>query len=130
MYPINLDSKDISIVVRIVEIARFFKAELHIVYVNDPAAGYRFPADHEGAVSLKVHEVASDELLEGMKIIYAVSKGQLDEEIERYSRDNDIDLIVVGHKHRSKLYSALFDSPDVNIVDAINIPILILPKNK
>ena len=129
LYPINLDSKNITAVVNALEIARMFDCQLHILYVNDPGAGYRYPADHEDAVSLRVQEIAPQNLLESVKIRYAVSKGQLAVEVVKYCTDNRIDLIITGHKHRNKMYSMLFDSPDENIIDAIKVPVLVLPKN-
>jgi nucleotide-binding universal stress UspA family protein len=92
-------------------------------------AGYRHPTDHEDAVALRVKEVVPAELLENQKIIYAASKGSLDKEIVKYCGKNNIDLIITGHKHRNKLYSNLFDSPDENIIDAIKLPVLVIPEN-
>ncbi|HOT47351.1 MAG TPA: hypothetical protein PLM53_20735 [Spirochaetota bacterium] len=62
-YPINLDSKNIAPVVKATELAKAFGSHIHILYVNDPAAGYRFPADHEETVSLRVKEVVPAEIL-------------------------------------------------------------------
>jgi nucleotide-binding universal stress UspA family protein len=92
-------------------------------------AGYRHPADHEDAVALRVKEIVPAKLLENQKITYAVSKGSLDKEIVKYCEKNNIDLIITGHKHKNKLYSLLFDSPDENIIDAINLPVLIIPES-
>ena len=128
LYPIDLDSKNIFSVVEALEIAQIFKSKIHILYVNDVQAGYRHPTDHEDAVALRVKEVVPAELLENQKIIYSVSKGALDKEIVRYCEKNNIDLIITGHKHRNKLYSLFFDSPDENIIDAINLPVLIIPE--
>ena len=128
LYPIDLDSKNIFSVVEALEIAQTFKSKIHILYVNDVQAGYRHPTDHEDAVALRVKEVVPAELLENQKIIYSVSKGALDKEIVKYCEKNNIDLIITGHKHRNKLYSLFFDSPDENIIDAINLPVLIIPE--
>lgn len=128
LYPINLDSSNISPVVKALEMALAFSSRIHILYVNDPNAGYRFPADHEDAVSLKVQEAVSSELLEKVNVTYAVAKGELDKEIANYCKNNTIDLIITGHKHHNKLYSMFFDTPDENIIDAINVPVLVLPK--
>jgi len=128
LYPINLNSKNISSVVKALEIARFFKCTIHILYVNDPGASRWYPADHEDAVALKVKEVVPGEVLEKSSIRYAVAKGELAGEIMSYCKNNNIDLIVTGHKLRSKLYSMLFDSPDVNIIDTIHVPVLVIPK--
>jgi nucleotide-binding universal stress UspA family protein len=99
------------------------------LYVNDIQAGYRHATDREDAVALRVREVAPLELLENSKITYAISKGSLDKEILKYCENNSIDLIITGHKHRNKLYSLFFDSPDENIIDAINLPVFIIPES-
>ena len=129
LYPINLDSKNVSTVIKALEIAKTLKSRIHIMYVNDPGAGYRYPTDREDAVALKVQETAPKELLSQLKITYAVSKGSLAEEIVEYCKNNNIDLIITGHKHRNKLYSSLFDTPDESIIDAIHIPVLVIPKH-
>jgi nucleotide-binding universal stress UspA family protein len=128
LYPINLDSKNISTVLKALEIGKMLGSRVHILYVNDPAAGYRFPTDHEDAVSLRVKEIVPEELLKNSIITYAVAKGDLGKEISAYCRSNRIDLIITGHKHRNKLYSMLFDTPDENIIDTINIPVLVIPR--
>lgn len=129
LYPIDLDSKNISSVVKALEFASMFNCPIHILYVNDIQAGYRHATDREDAVALRVREVAPAELLENSKITYAFAKGALDKEIVKYCEKNKIDLIITGHKHRKKLYSIFFDSPDENIIDAINLPVLIIPEN-
>ena len=129
LYPIDLDSKNVSSVVKALEFAQMLNCPIHILYVNDIQAGYRHPTDHEDAVALRVKEVVPVELLENQKIIYAISKGTLDKEIMNYCKKNNIDLIITGHKHRNKLYSMFFDSPDENIIDAISLPVLIIPEN-
>jgi nucleotide-binding universal stress UspA family protein len=129
LYPINLDSKNHKIVSTAIEFANFFQSKIHFLYVNDEQAGYRRPTDREDNVSLKILEVVPKELLEKSNIIYATSKGDLGKEVKKYCNENNIDLIITGHKHHSKMYSSLFDSPDENIIDAVSVPVLILPKN-
>lgn len=128
LFPINLDSKNVSHVARAVEMARLFSAEIHFIFVNHPLADYHHPADREDAVALKVMEIVPKKELESLKVVYAISKGNLDTEIRAYCEKNHIDLIILGHKHHGKVFSALFDSPDENIIDAINVPVLIIPK--
>ena len=128
LYPIDLDSKNISSLEKALEFAKFFKCPIHILYVNDIEAGYRHPTDREDAVALRIKEVIPASMLENLNIIYAVSKGKTAEEIVRYTQNNNIDLIIVGHKQRSKLYSSLFDSTDVNVIDATLLPVLVIPE--
>ena len=69
-----------------------------------------------------------ESLLESLDVVYAVSKGNTAEEIVRYVQEHQIDLIMVGHKHRGKLYSTLFDSNDVSIIDEAMLPVLVIPE--
>ena len=128
LYAINLNDENITSIIYALEFARLFNSRIHIVYVNDPQAGYRHPTDREDAVALRVRETVSESLLENLDVVYAVSKGNTAEEIVRYAQEHQIDLIMVGHKHRSKLYSTLFDSDDVNIIDTAQLPVLVIPE--
>jgi nucleotide-binding universal stress UspA family protein len=128
LYAIDLDDDCITSIVFALEFARRFRSGIHFVYINDPQAGYRHPTDREDSVALKVKKAVPESLLENMDITYAVSKGNTGEEIVSYARDHQIDLIMVGHKHRSRLYSSVFDSPDVNIIDTALLPVLVIPE--
>ena len=129
LYPIDLDSKNISSLAKALEFARLFHCVINILYVNDSEAGYRHPTDREDAVALRVKELVDASLLDDVNITYAVAKGDTAEEIVRYAQENNIDLIIIGHKHRGRLYSSLFDSTDVHILDKILLPILTFPEN-
>lgn len=128
LYAINLNDENITSIIYALEFARLFNSRIHIVYVNDPQAGYRHPTDREDAVALRVRETVSESLLENLDVVYAVSKGNTAEEIVRYAQEHQIDLIMVGHNHRGKLYSTLFDSDDVNIIDTAQLPVLVIPE--
>lgn len=128
LYPIDLNSKNLFSLEKAFEFAQFFQCPLHILYVNDIQAGYRYPTDHEDAVALRVKETVSEAILENTNIIYAVSKGETAEEIFKYVHGNQIDLIIVGHKNRGKLYASVFDSTDIKIIDAASLPVLVIPE--
>ncbi len=128
LYAMDLDAETFSSVVQALEFAQLFGSRIHILYVNDPQAGYRHPADHEDAVALKVKEAAPESPLENLEVVYAVSKGDIAKEIVQYARENRIDLIIVGHKQRSKLYASMFDSTDVHVIDEAQLPILVFPE--
>jgi len=128
LYAIDLNDENITSIVYALEFANMFNSRIHIVYINDPQAGYRHPTDREDAVALKVKETVPESLLENLDIIYAISRGNTAEEIVRYAQEHQIDLIMVGHKHRGKLYSAVFDSEDVNIIDEALLPVLVIPE--
>ena len=128
LYAIDLDSKNISSLGKALEFAQLLNCSVHVLYVNDIEAGYRHPTDREDAVALRVKEVIPESMLENLDIIYAVAKGNAAEEVVNYAKENNIDLIIVGHKHRGKLYSSVFDSTDVNIIDTASLPVLIFPE--
>ena len=128
LYPIDLDSKNISSLKKALEFAQFFNCPIHILYVNDIEAGYRHPTDREDAVALKVKEIVDESFLENLDITYAISKGETAEEIVKYAQNNNIDLIIIGHKHRGKLYTSLFDSTDVSTIDKALLPVLVIPE--
>lgn len=127
LYPIDLDSKNFYSLEKALEFAQTFDCLIHILYVNDTQAGYRHPMDHEDAVALMVRDNVPESLLENTQIFYAISKGDPAEEIIKYAKKNQIDLIIIGHKHHSKLYTSLFDSTDVNVIDSSLLPVLVIP---
>jgi len=129
LYAINLNDDRITSIIYALEFAQLFQSRLHILYVNDPQAGYRHPTDREDTIALKVKEIAPESLLENIEIIYASSKGNVAEEIFSYTQEHQIDLIMVGHKHHSKLYSLMADSTDVNIIDAALLPVFVIPEH-
>jgi len=128
LYPLNLESKNLKNVTVALECALEFKAAIHFLFVNDESAGYRHPTDFQDAVALKIKETVPGDMLEKVKVMYAVSKGKLGAEVKEYCKKQGIDLIITSHKQHSKLYTSLFDTPDENIIDTVNIPVLIFPK--
>lgn len=128
LHPLNLDSENNENVIKILEFAQLFNSAVHFIFINDEAAGYRHPASFQDNIALMIKDTVPSELLENSRIIYAVSRGDLAEEIKKYCEGNRIDFIILNHKHHNKLYSSLFDSPDEKIIDSVNIPVLLLPK--
>ena len=45
LYPIDLDSDNVSSLIKALEFAQMFNAQVHILYINDSQAGYRHPTD-------------------------------------------------------------------------------------
>lgn len=128
LYAIDLDLEKVSSVKEVFELAKLFNGRLHVVYVNNILAGYRTPADHEDAIALRIKEEVPEYLIEDTEIVYAALKGEVADEIVKYALENEINLIVVGHKHHNKLYSSMFDSTDVKIIDTALIPVLVIPE--
>jgi len=128
LYAIDLDVEKVSSVKEAFELAKMFNSRLHVVYVNNILAGYRTPADHEDAIALRIKEEVPEYLTEDIEIVYTALKGEVADEIVKYALENQIHLIIVGHKHHNKLYSSMFDSTDVKIIDTALIPVLVIPE--
>jgi nucleotide-binding universal stress UspA family protein len=128
LYPINLESKKILILNRIFLMAKKFGASIHILFVNDDQAGYRHAQKTEVDVKTAVTGLTNPQLLEGLNIFYHVARGELGEEVRKFSEANKIELIITGHKHRNRLYTSLFDTPEESIIDAVSVPVLVIPK--
>ncbi|RPH51914.1 MAG: universal stress protein [Desulfobacteraceae bacterium] len=130
LYAIDLDAEKIFSVIGALEFAQRFQSRLHVLYVNDLMAGYRHATDREDTVALRIKETVPESLLENSNIIYASAKGNTAEEILKYALEQQIDLIIVGHKHRGKVYASMFDSTDVNILDETLLPVLVIPEKQ
>jgi nucleotide-binding universal stress UspA family protein len=129
LYAIDLDDDNSVSIVYAMEFAQLLKSRVHILYINDREAGYRHPTDREDTIALKVKKSVPESLLESSDIVYAASKGDPADEIVKYAGKNGIELIIVGHKHRNKLFSSMFDSTDVNIIDVVKLPVLVIPED-
>jgi hypothetical protein len=55
LHAIDLDAELFTSLVNALEFARLFRSRIHILYVNDPQAGYCHPADHEHAAANCIH---------------------------------------------------------------------------
>jgi nucleotide-binding universal stress UspA family protein len=128
LYPIDLDSENSNTVKTAMEMAILFGGAIHFLYVNDEMAGYRHPTEYEDTVALKVKQLVSNDLIDKSNIVYATTKGDYSTEIKHYCQQKKIDLIITNHKHHSQLFSDLFDTLDENIIDTVNIPVLVLPR--
>jgi len=129
LYALDLDDEHVISIIYALEFAEKFQSRVHVVYVNDSQAGYRHPTEHEDVVALKVKESVPETLLEKADIVYAALKGDAADEIIHYTRQHTIDLVIVGHRHRNKFFSALSDSTDVDIIDEARIPVLVVPED-
>ncbi|MGL1902802.1 MAG: universal stress protein [Fibrobacterales bacterium] len=128
LYPINLDAPNKKMINEAINHAMRYDAALHILFVNNPQAGYRSPLEKEADVKRAVaHNVDSLDL-DQLNITYAIAIGEVGSAVQDYVSKHPVDLIITGHTHHSALYSLFFDTADEKIIDAVNLPILVLPK--
>lgn len=116
-----------------VRFANTFNVQLVVVHVNDPhdsemsmlmdSTGHRFTASEIRDLfrSLGHEEIANRlevRILEGEVIHKEISKAS-----------HDADLLVLGHRKMSSFKERFFDSVDEGIVNHVNCPVLIVPKD-
>jgi len=130
LLPIDLELDGFEAVLFALGVAKQFEAELHFFYVNSPQAGYRSPTIQVEELRAKVEAHAGSNALRRVHVHYAVSKGDIGEEIKKYSKEQGIELLITTHKHHSRLFSELFDTRDEIIIDSIeDVPVLVVPKH-
>ncbi len=130
LVPVNLDADELPSLDSALDFAVHFKASVHFFYVNDDAAGYRHPADGPEAVSLRVKEAVPGDLLEKVSPVYAVSKGNVGDEVKKYANENAIDLVITTHTHHMKFIASITDSTSDKIVNSVDLPVLVLPDSE
>jgi nucleotide-binding universal stress UspA family protein len=101
------------------ELARHFKAKLHVVHVvplvTDPG-----PA---GAMASAVAELESD-----VDFVTAVVLGRIAPEIVSYAGRHDIDMIVMGTRGRDSVSRAVLGSVAAAVVRRASCPVLTVPR--
>ena len=119
-----------------VTIARQFKAKLWLIHVADPEPGfigykvgplsvreqvaYELRDEHK-----KLHEIAEKYSDQSVEITPIFVQGPIIDTIFDQAEKVDADLIVAGHKGKSKLESALIGSVSRQLVERLRTPILI-----
>ncbi len=128
LYPINLDAPNKKMINEAISHAMRYDAELHILFVNNPQAGYRSPLEHEDDVKAAVMGNVDGLDVDQLSITYAIAIGEIGPAVQDYVKKNAVDLLITGHTHHTALYSLFFDTADEKIIDSVEIPILVLPK--
>lgn len=111
---------------------------LHVCHAEVPVLAQTFSISDE--IEKNIHERAFEHCLElekecrsaviDSKISYRVIDGYpIEEKIEEYCIENQIDLIVMGTKDVSRFESAILGNISFAIMNASSIPVLSIPEN-
>ena len=101
------------------ELARHFKATLHVVHVVPPVTDPG-PA---GTMTSVVAELESD-----VDFVTAVVLGRIAPEIVSYAGRHDIDMIVMGTRGRDSVSRAVLGSVAEAVVRRASCPVLTVPR--
>lgn len=116
------------------ELAKRFGAQIHLLHVIEPlvaampSAGAPLPesllTDAERTAEKQLQEWHATEFEQASQVTRAAIRGTPFVEIVRYSKDHEIDLIVIGTHGRSGLMHALIGSVAERVVRKAPCPVL------
>lgn len=118
------------------ELARLFKADLHLLFVVDNPANYAVEMEMVGAPACAYDMVEAEKhaierlsklpgtKLDGSKIVRKTAIGSPCQGITRYAKDNEIDLLVISTHGHTGLTHFLMGSVAENIVRTAPCPVL------
>lgn len=100
------------------ELARHFKAQLHIVHVVPPVTD---PGTSDAMAD------AMAELGAGVEAVSAVVLGRVAPEIVSYATRHDVDIIVMGTRGRTSVSRTVLGSVAAAVVRRASCPVLTVP---
>jgi nucleotide-binding universal stress UspA family protein len=121
-----------------IDAAQRWDAELHVLYVVDAEAYSSYPADEyvhefegleaslEQAGEEAVDEIVAEAERNGVEATGVIREGIPHEEILAYMEEQDIDLTVLGSKHRPGEYRKLLGSVADRVSQMAERPVTIV----
>ncbi|PLX65870.1 MAG: universal stress protein [Denitrovibrio sp.] len=118
------------------EMAKKFDAELvmlHVLLDESQMVSFYLPQltvknlskDMEDGATAKMEEFINETaVLNGLEYTCVMVKGIADDEIIKYSKENDIDMIIIGTHGRTGFEHVIFGSTAEKVVRAASCPVL------
>ncbi len=128
LIPVEIDVDEFHWLSTALQFARRVTADVYILFVNDVQAGYRHPTISAEELEARVRAHLDPKQFKGLSISFIIAKGDVSSCVKEFCVENQIDMIATGHKHHSRIYGSLFDTTDEGIIDAVEIPVLVIPK--
>jgi len=136
LYPTDFSDPSACALYYAAEMAKKFDAELvmlHVLLDESQMVSFYLPQltvknlskDMEEGAKAKMEEFIKDtRALDGIEYSTAMVKGIADDEIIKYSKENDIDMIVIGTHGRTGLEHVIFGSTAEKVVRGASCPVL------
>jgi nucleotide-binding universal stress UspA family protein len=141
LFPVDLSESSTKIVPFVKMVAAKFRAALHLLFVVRGLQHYlglyvphpsieTFTSDQVKGATRKLREFQMEHM-EGIgEVKLSTRVGDPAEEILRYAKENDIDLIVMGTHGRKGLDRVFFGSVAEKVVKQAPIPVLTVNPHK
>lgn len=117
-----------------VHVALKHNADLHVLHVIDEIPSTRNPAmlekkqnEQQEQAEQLVEDAVSGVEDADVRTHSAVRRGQPHEAVLEYTRDNEVDLIIMGRHGRSGLNRLLLGSTAERVLRSSDIPVLVIP---
>ena len=114
-----------------VRLVRALEAQLTVLHVNDPKAG-------KVSMMMETERMVTEEALRDQfrKLGYDATASMLKFNIVTGTSlpraiaeaTQDVDLLVIGHRRKSRFLAAFADSADKHLADLVTCPVLIVPR--
>ena len=128
LIPVEVDVDDFGWLATALQFSRRVTADVYILFVNDAQAGYRHPRVDEEELEERIRASVDPGEFDGVSVRFNVAQGDVSSCVKKFCDEHRIDMIATGHKHHARLYGHFFDTGDQEIIDAVEIPVLVIPK--
>lgn len=128
LIPVEIDADDFDWLSTALQFSRRVTADVYILFVNDAQAGYRHPGIDEEELEERIRASVAPDEFDGLSVQFVIAKGDVSSCVKNVCDEKQIDMIATGHRHHSRLYGHLFDTSDEEIIDAVEVPVLVIPK--
>lgn len=142
--PLDFSENSKKAVLYGIEIAKSQQAKLYLLHIINQRLidtmqelslkGYR--EDFLDAMKSMLQEREADlkafmpqEPMQGVDVEYSIRKGKPGEEIVKFAKENEVELIVIGTQGRSAFKAALVGSTTRTVVNRAQCPVLVVHPN-
>jgi nucleotide-binding universal stress UspA family protein len=134
LYPTDLSSASSKITPYVIEMAKKFNSEVHILYVAHVRHYYSYIELETGYVDDFENEIVHraekqiDDLIKkfnGIKVKATVLRGHPSQEVVSYAESEDIDLIIMGHSSTG-IERAILGSVAGHTVKYSPVPVMVI----
>ncbi len=119
------------------ELALKTNAELHLIHINPvPVADINFPQETYQLYMDELNKEASEKIAEltknvllpsGLKFYTESVMGFITDEVTKYAKNNQIDIVVMGTTGASGIQEILIGSNTASVVGKSGIPVFVIP---
>ncbi len=141
LVPLDLSGISATAISNIETFAKAFNAEVLLLHVLQPSAipsafaeaspfaGNEFDDSREAAAAAFLYDVKGNLNTKGVTVAISVVKGDASEQIVRFAKTKDVDLIIMPSRCRTIVGRSFFGSVTERVLRTGGTPVLIVPRD-